>query len=38
VYAIDVSPGSRSAAIVAAVRRPDGLPHVEVVDPRPTSA
>jgi hypothetical protein len=32
VYAIDVSPGSRSAAVVAAVRRPDGLPHVEVVD------
>lgn len=32
VYAIDVSPGSRSAAIVAAVRRDDGLPHVEVVE------
>jgi hypothetical protein len=32
VYAIDVSPNSRSAAIVAAIRRDDGLPHVEVVD------
>ena len=33
-FAVDVSPGSRSAAIVAATRRPDGLPHVEVVEHR----
>jgi len=32
VYAIDVSPGSRSAAIVAAMYRDDDLPHVEVID------
>lgn len=32
VYAIDVSPNSRSAAIVAAMYRDDDLPHVEVVD------
>lgn len=32
--AIDVSPGSRCAAVVAAIRRPDSLPHVEVVDHR----
>jgi hypothetical protein len=31
VLAVDCSPGSRSAAIVAAIRRPDGLPHLEVV-------
>lgn len=34
VYGIDVSPGSRSAAIVAAMTRLDGLPHVEVVEHR----
>jgi len=31
VFAVDVSPGSRSAAIVAVTARPDGLPHVELV-------
>lgn len=31
VLAIDAAPGSRSAAIVAAMWRPDGLPHLEVV-------
>lgn len=31
VFCIDASPGSRSAAIVAAMYRPDGLPHLEVV-------
>ncbi|GAB7039713.1 MULTISPECIES: hypothetical protein [Catenuloplanes] len=31
VLAIDVAPGSKSAAIVAAMWRPDGLPHLEVV-------
>jgi hypothetical protein len=31
VFAVDSSPGSRSAAIVAAIRRADGLPHIEVV-------
>jgi len=31
VFAIDVSPGSRSAAIAAATRRADGKAHVEVV-------
>lgn len=31
VFAIDVSPGSRSAAIVAATRRPDGKTHLELV-------
>lgn len=31
VFGIDSSPGSRSAAILAALHRPDGLPHVEVV-------
>lgn len=31
VLAIDVSPKSRSAAIVACMWRPDGLPHLEVV-------
>jgi phage terminase large subunit-like protein len=35
VLAVDASPGSRSAAIVAIARRPDGLPHVEVVESRP---
>lgn len=35
VFGIDVSPGSRSAAIVSTTRRPDGLPHVEVVEHRP---
>lgn len=34
VYAIDVSPGSRSASIVAALWRDDDLPHVEVVEHR----
>jgi hypothetical protein len=32
VFAIDVSPGSRSGAIVAAGTRADKLPHVEVID------
>jgi hypothetical protein len=31
VLMVDASPGSRSAAIVAAMWRPDGLPHLEVV-------
>lgn len=31
VFMLDVSPGSRSAAILAAMYRPDGLPHLEVV-------
>lgn len=31
VFAIDVAPKSKSAAIVAAMWRPDGLPHIEVV-------
>lgn len=31
VFMIDASPGSRSAAIVAAMYRPDGFPHLEVV-------
>jgi hypothetical protein len=31
VFMIDTSPGSRSAAIVACMYRPDGLPHLEVV-------
>jgi hypothetical protein len=31
VFMIDASPGSRSAAIVAAMYRPDGYPHLEVV-------
>jgi hypothetical protein len=35
VFAVDVSPRSRSAAIVAVTERPDGLPHVEVVDYHP---
>lgn len=35
VLAVDVSPRSRSAAILAATRRPDGLPHLEVVEFRP---
>ena len=35
VFAVDAAPGSRSAAIVAATRRPDGLPHVEVVEHLP---
>lgn len=37
VFAIDVAPGSRSAAIVAAMYRPDGLPHLEVVAHAPTT-
>lgn len=32
VFMIDASPGLRSVAIIAAMRRPDGLPHIEVVD------
>lgn len=31
VFAIDVSPKSKSAAIVACMYRPDGRPHIEVV-------
>jgi hypothetical protein len=31
VFMIDASPGSRSAAIVACMYRPDGYPHLEVV-------
>lgn len=31
VFALDASPGSRSAAIVAATRCPDGRPHLELV-------
>lgn len=31
VFMVDVSPGSRSAAIVAAMYRADGYPHLEVV-------
>jgi hypothetical protein len=31
VFMVDASPGSRSAAIVAAMYRPDGYPHLEVV-------
>lgn len=31
VFAVDAAPGSRSAAIVAALWRADGLPHLEVV-------
>jgi hypothetical protein len=31
VFMVDVSPGSRSAAIVACMYRPDGFPHLEVV-------
>lgn len=31
VFMIDASPGLRSVAIVAAMYRPDGLPHIEVV-------
>lgn len=31
VFMVDASPGSKSAAIVAAMYRPDGLPHLEVV-------
>lgn len=37
VYMIDASPGSKSAAIVAAMWRPDGLAHIEVVEHRPGS-
>ena len=35
VLALDVSPASRSGAIVAAMRRSDGLPYPEVVEHRP---
>jgi hypothetical protein len=35
VFGIDVSPRSRSAAIVAVTARPDGMPHVEVVEHAP---
>jgi hypothetical protein len=34
VFAVDVAPGSTSAAIVAGTRRPDGLPHLELVEHR----
>lgn len=34
VFAVDVSPGSRSAAIVAATAGPDGRPHLELVEYR----
>lgn len=37
VLAIDVAPASRSAAIVAAMWRPDGMPHLEVVAHAPTA-
>lgn len=37
VFAIDVAPGSKSAAIVAAMYRADGLPHLEVVAHAPTT-
>jgi hypothetical protein len=37
VLSIDVAPKSRSAAIVAAMWRPDGLPHIEVVAHAPTA-
>jgi hypothetical protein len=37
VLAIDVAPGSLSAAIVAAMWRPDGLSHLEVVAHGPTA-
>jgi intracellular sulfur oxidation DsrE/DsrF family protein len=35
VFMVDASPKSRSAAIVAAMLRPDGRPHIEVVAHRP---
>ena len=38
VFMIDAAPGSRSAAIVAAMWRPDGLPHLEVVAHSPDTA
>lgn len=38
VFAIDVSPGSRSASIAACMVRSDGLPHVEVVAHAPDVA
>jgi hypothetical protein len=38
VFMIDASPGQKSAAIVAAMWRPDGLPHLEVVAYSPGSA
>lgn len=31
VFAVDVSPGQQSAAVAACWRRPDGVPHVELV-------
>lgn len=31
VYAVDIPPGSGSATVTAALLRPDGLPHLEVV-------
>ena len=37
VLSIDVSPKARSAAIVACMWRPDGLPHIEVVAYAPTA-
>ncbi|GAA2516734.1 hypothetical protein [Winogradskya humida] len=38
VFMIDAAPKSKSAAIVAAMLRPDGLIHLEVVDHRPGTA
>jgi hypothetical protein len=35
VLTIDVAPNSKSAAIIATMRRPDGLPHLEIVDHAP---
>lgn len=35
VFAVDASPGGRSAAVASAGRRSDGLLHVKVVDYRP---
>lgn len=32
VFAVDASPGSRTASIVAAMDGPDGVPHLEVVE------
>jgi hypothetical protein len=37
VFSIDVAPQSKSAAITAAMWRPDGLPHLEVVAYGPTA-
>lgn len=37
VFAVDVSPGSRSAAIAAATRQPDRRTHLELVEHRPNT-